>query len=321
MRDPAFQSQQFAQDSDRRKEAYILQQGQALQQGLPAAVDQYLEAQKTKTVIATQEAERQQALDNMAWLQQIHGAKQAEYQTRAMKAGAELAEAQTQKAIQDLNAPTVRDPGFSDEEIEEWEARGHTLTFNGGRVVSVPTSPEKQAAAQKKVTRRANYKKYRSPVEAADAGEVWDPKIDDYRPGKPEELAAVASRHSASLSHSVPTAAARDKTADLRMLEDSSRAIDRALDDLRHHKKLTKPGSPEEKADIEHEQSLQDRKRVIEDIQKTYEDEAAERRGLSGQVPTNAGTLNQPTAADQAKRDAAKSLKQMLDALNQMQGR
>lgn len=164
MRDPAFQSQVFAQNSNQRAERYTLMQGEALMQGLPGIVDAYarhrdarqgydirnmdayarhrdarqgydirnMEAQQSfqqSQIQAGLDAIRaDQMREELAWARELHSTDMLAAQRRQMIAQTELIEAQTKKQLKQLDDDEddniPRGFGFSEEELLSLEVRG-----------------------------------------------------------------------------------------------------------------------------------------------------------------------------------------------------
>lgn len=196
MKDPAFQSQQFADNVQQRKEQYILHQGQAIGQGALQAVDQFMQGQRNSQIIANQEAERQQSIEALNWAHMIHGAKQAEYLTRGMKADVELKEAQTER----LRKSYEHDMEYDDLTRLTPERMAGIMLSTGkkpmpthGGVDMVDITPEERTAAQK----------------------MW-------------------SAYEEHLRHPTPTAESREDTALLRAIEEDDLQANTELADRLH---------------------------------------------------------------------------------------
>lgn len=121
MQDSAgFQSQQFAEQVNQRRDRYSERKDAAYQQ-LPQAASQfqqsYLRAQQgnqqmeehqmqmaqSASKLAGDQLLRQQALEELQWTRELHSTKMIGLQRRDMEAQIALREAQTEKAISDLN--------------------------------------------------------------------------------------------------------------------------------------------------------------------------------------------------------------------------
>lgn len=203
MQDPAFQSQQFAQDSNRRKESYIHDQGQAIGQGLPAALGQFQQGQRHvmdqamgASQLASQEVARQTAMQELAWARELHTTDMMAMQKDLMRAQTDYQIAKFKRDTEGLGETEV-DPFMPEWARDRLLAQGFETTFRNGKAIVIRSKdPEIARQAQERIeTNRRNLAfASRHELDAWLAGEVWDSKTGQWRPGTQEELDAVERR-------------------------------------------------------------------------------------------------------------------------------
>jgi hypothetical protein len=239
----ALQSQQLSEQTGNRQARALEQQGQAWshlpdmvtgfqqayarsQQIDQAAQAHQMDMAKGASSLALDELRRKQAMEELQWAGQLHGADMMEMDKRQKAAQTALVEAQTQKAITDLNV----DPNaglimkMSEEEKDSLiEDQGITLDFSGGKVKAVPATPEQRSQAG---ARRAK-NKADALAQAEALRRISSQSVVDAARIRGE--ASVKAAEQKAL-HPVPTgsSAARQQAEDTRMLESAYQAATNA---------------------------------------------------------------------------------------------
>lgn len=162
MRDPAFESQVFAQNSSRRQEAYILAQGQALGEGLPGIVDSFsrgrdaaVRYQREKLAAGIDQLRQDAMVEDAQWTRELHSINMLNLQHRQMAAQTALIEAQTRRQLEeadDRKRPRVAVPRSRDE-ILAIEASGLALDVTDGIPSYTPIPNDRRDAARRELDR------------------------------------------------------------------------------------------------------------------------------------------------------------------------
>lgn len=177
--DVAFQSQQFGEQVEQRRDRYAAQNIQTWGQ-LPDLVGRFQQAQgNAQQMVAQRQAMQQsmeahrvdmarsaqqlsldqlrteQAKSELMWARELHTTDILQAQKDEARARADLVIAQARKTQDELDKPSMdRWVGLSQEEMDALVSQGIKGTISGGKVVLGEPSPEEKAAASKRVTER-----------------------------------------------------------------------------------------------------------------------------------------------------------------------
>lgn len=171
--DVAFQSQEFREQVEQRRDRYSQQQQDTWAQ-LPNAVTRYqqaaagqmqqqamaqemdLDRARTASTLATDQLRRQQAVEELAFARELHSTDMIEAQKRTVVAQSSLAEAQARKAIEQLGgARDVPERGWTPDEIHSAWSMGMDRSIEGGKFRIVNATPDKVAAGKAYVERNS----------------------------------------------------------------------------------------------------------------------------------------------------------------------
>lgn len=202
MQDPAIRSQEFAQRANARAESYIIGQGDAVRQGIHDTIGAFqqnrqiamqqqqlqmqqqqlaLEDMVARSRVASQEADRQRAQEELLWARELHTTDMLEAQKKLTKAQADFEIAKLARETEKLGAQEVQMGRMRPDDVLAMQAQGFDVAFQSGRPVVVEAAPDVKTKAQREIQTRENRQRWRSPLEAAYAGEVWDQKIGDWK--------------------------------------------------------------------------------------------------------------------------------------------
>lgn len=182
MKDPAFQSQVFAEQVAQRQQRSYERQGDAVQTGVQSIIQNQQAAQalhmrelETRSAIASQEIQRQQAAEELAWARELHTSDMLELQKRGLAAQTDAARAAADLQIAKANreregyvdAPVLMTP----EHLAAMRARGLDSTLVGNRLVVTEADPEvkKQGEIDMRILLDKKYQQ-RAPARGSGGG-------------------------------------------------------------------------------------------------------------------------------------------------------
>ncbi len=232
MKDPAFQSQQFADRVQARTEGHIRDQGaivsqgaQGIAQGVLAGQEFAMKRMQVNADLALNETRRQSAMEELAWARELHSTDMLAMQKEAMRAQTGLAVAQAEAARKKLGEGQTPPLSLSEEERDAALAAGIDITFKDGRPAATEATPERRKEGASRIAARDALKRFRDPEDAALAGFVMSDDLSGWRRGTPAEVDSVIGRARTIRSREVPTQAARDITAAVRALDGRRQTI------------------------------------------------------------------------------------------------
>lgn len=149
MKDPAFQSQQFAEQVAQRKQRSLEIQGNA---GFQAG-EMFLRSMQTASTVASQQVERQQAMEELAWARELHNTDMLELQKKGLAAQVDASRAQADLAIAKAKAEAEGFQPYPErvdaEGIAALLAQGIDTTWHGNKPVVGPATDERRAEGKR----------------------------------------------------------------------------------------------------------------------------------------------------------------------------
>lgn len=260
MNNPAFESQQFADQVQARREGHIRDQGSIFAQGVQTTIGNYqqgqqhqmqmaraqqqmqLENMQVASELALNESRRQSAIEELQWARELHSTDMLKMQKDALEAETNLRIAQAKKAEESLSG---RDEAFQfyEHDRDAALAAGMDMTFVNGRPTVIEADPEKRKAAQD----RLDHKRFVAEAGKLDLvdlgmqGYTADFATRQIRQMTPPETEAFKER----MRYRTPTAGARNQTAELGRInsllsinDDELRSARDALKTDKNNKKL-----------------------------------------------------------------------------------
>lgn len=171
--DVAFQSQQFAEGVENRRDRYSqqmqdtwaqapnavtrFQQAHAMaQQGVLEQQKMQLEQAQTASTLANDQLRRQQAAEELQFAQALHTTDMIDAQKRTAVAQANFEEARLAKMQQELGGKELPTSGWTEEEVDAALSMGIKGSLQGNRfIASAATKEEIAAAKQRQEARRS----------------------------------------------------------------------------------------------------------------------------------------------------------------------
>jgi hypothetical protein len=234
MNNPAFESQQFADQVQARREGHIRDQGSIFAQGVQTTIGNYqqgqqhqmqmaraqqqmqLENMQVASELALNESRRQSAIEELQWARELHSTDMLKMQKDALEAETNLRIAQAKKAEESLSG---RDEAFQfyEHDRDAALAAGMDMTFVNGRPTVIEADPEKRKAAQD----RMDHKRFVAEAGKLDLvdlgmqGYTADFATRQIRPMTPAESETFKDR----MRYRTPTSEVRNQTAETRRME------------------------------------------------------------------------------------------------------
>lgn len=154
MKDPAFQSQQFAEQVAQRKQRSLEIQGNA---GFQAG-EMFLRSMQTASTVASQQVERQQAMEELAWARELHNTDMLELQKKGLAAQVDASRAQADLAIAKAKRESeglVDYPmGIDEDQRDALLSQGIDMSFRGGRPVAVEATEDRKSEGLSRLEQR-----------------------------------------------------------------------------------------------------------------------------------------------------------------------
>lgn len=154
MKDPAFQSQQFAEQVAQRKQRSLEIQGNA---GFQAG-EMFLRSMQTASTVASQQVERQQAIEELAWARELHSADMLELQKdmlglqkKGLAAQVDLAIAKAKRESEGLVDYPM---GIDEDQRDALLSQGIDMSFRGGRPVAVEATEDRKSEGLSRLEQR-----------------------------------------------------------------------------------------------------------------------------------------------------------------------
>lgn len=172
MNDPAFQSQELADRASARSEQHIRDQGAIVGQGLQNLAgtiitrqqqaqqlqmqqqQMRLEELKAGSAIASQEVQRQTAMQELAWARELHSTDMLKLQKKALAAQTSLVVAKAQKEQDELGGFLPENYTLNEEQRDAMIGAGVAMSFEGRRLRRRAATAEEQSAARTRMQAR-----------------------------------------------------------------------------------------------------------------------------------------------------------------------
>lgn len=237
--DVAFRSQEFAADRSREANAYRMQQGETIQQGLASLVPMYQQARQNQLKqvqaqqeIAFDELRRQEAIQTLKFTQEVHRTAMMRAATNQALAQAQLSVAQSKAAMEKLATEGYQKvPLLNEEQMEGIIAGGWKVVPGGPRGlgrVEQATEQEIAAAKASRKNREVRQGRVKAATERAARGGMSAEQFDTFvdKGGELPKLEYAPLRPSSTKAAQTLNAVVNASKLTLKTLSDQMKALD-----------------------------------------------------------------------------------------------